>query len=282
MNASNSGTGIRWAFNSATIMHCPWEEELKLWEEFGWRAAEVWYAKMEPQLTAGATLNQLADQMRDAGVSPVGVCAGFAYTSAHRDDEAQEYSALEKMLDVTATIGSPALTTVIIGEPSDDLVLEYSYIADKLHRLAEMAAARGVRINLEFLGDAPINRTLGSGIELVNRVNHPALGLLFDFCHYYVSASHIEELELLPREKLFAVHVDDSPRKPMEQLRSDERCFPGEGRTDVADLIRRLRGEHRYNSYFTVELYDKSIWEMPANEVMQRLSDCLTRLQDHV
>jgi sugar phosphate isomerase/epimerase len=87
-------------------------------------------------------------------VSPIGVCAGFIYTSPQRSDEQQEYSALEKMLDATAALGAPALTTVIIGEPHEDVVQEYSYVADKLHHLAEMAASRGVRINLEFLGDA--------------------------------------------------------------------------------------------------------------------------------
>jgi hypothetical protein len=30
---------IQWAFNSATVMNCGWEEELRLWQQFGWRAA---------------------------------------------------------------------------------------------------------------------------------------------------------------------------------------------------------------------------------------------------
>jgi hypothetical protein len=84
MNKSNPAASIRWAFNSATIMHCPWEEELKLWEEelklweeFGWRAAEVWYAKMQPRLTAGASLNQLAEQMHSAGGVPHWCLRGF-------------------------------------------------------------------------------------------------------------------------------------------------------------------------------------------------------------
>lgn len=268
----------RWAFNSATVMHCPWKEELKLLQEFGWGAAEIWYAKLEPQLHAGRTFDQLAQQMQSAGVLPIGMCAGFVYTSRHRADEAQEYSALEKVLDATAAMKVPSLTVVVLGDPDDDLNTEYSYLADKLARASDMAAQRGVLLNLEFLGDATVNRTLGSGIDLVKRVNHPSLGLLFDFCHYYVSASHLEELKLLPPDKLFAVHVDDAQKKPMECLKSDERCFPGEGRIDVAGLIHHLRTQMHYDKYFTVELYDKGIWEVDPRTVMQRLQQCLLQL----
>src|SRR5206468_3236820 len=105
----------------------------------------------------------------------------------------------------------------------------------------EMAAERGLRINLEFLGGQAINGTLGSGIDLVNRVDHPNMGLLFDLCHYYVTASHMEEMESLRPGRLFMVHVDDAPRRPMERLQSDHRCFPGEGRIDVPGLMNDLR-----------------------------------------
>jgi len=64
---------IQWAFNSATVMHCGWEEELRLWQQFGWRAAEIWFSKIEARLAQGATYEQLAQQMRDAGVQPVGL-----------------------------------------------------------------------------------------------------------------------------------------------------------------------------------------------------------------
>ena len=273
---------IRWAFNSATVMNCGWDEELKLWEKFGWTAAEIWYSKMQPRLATGATCEQLRRQMQDAGVLPIGVCAGSISTAFGARNREQEYSDLAKRLDVTATMGAPSLTVIIDGEAGDDLAQEYSDLIDPLRHVAEMADERGVRINLEFLGGLPINGTLGSGIELVSRVDHPALGLLFDLCHYYVSASHLEELELLPESKLFMVHVDDSPRMPMETLRNDQRCYPGDGRIPVVTLINHFRRRMKYDGYFSVELYDPNIWKLEAEQVMSQLNASLKKIEQRI
>jgi sugar phosphate isomerase/epimerase len=262
-------------------MHSPWEEELQLWQEFGWKAAEIWYAKMQPLLDKGTTLESLACQMKDAGVEPIGMCAGMVWTSPHRSNEKEEYSQIAHLLDATAAMDARALTVVVIGDKPADLVQEHSYLVDKLRRMAEMAAERKVLINLEFLGGLPVNGTLGSGIELVNRVDHPSFGLLFDYCHYYTSASHLEELALLPVGKLFAVHVDDAQIKPMEVLTNEERCFPGEGRIDVGGLTNHLL-RSGYRKYFTVELYDKDIWEMDPRDVLAKLNQSLRKLEEKI
>lgn len=268
---------IKWALNSATIMNSRWDEELLLWEKYGWKAAEIWYSKMQPRLSEGATLESLARQMSDAGVTPVGMCA--AGVSVGVEDRTGELANIVKLLDACAAMKVPALTIIIGGKTSDDLAADYDSLIDPLHKTAEFAAERGVKINLEFLGGEPINGTLGSGIELVNRVNHPAFGLLFDLCHYYVSASHLEELQLLDKGKLFQVHVDDSPRLPMEKQRSDKRCFPGEGRIDVVGMLRHLRSNAGYSGYYTVELYDPEIWTLPADETMTKLATSLRRIE---
>lgn len=273
---------IQWAFNSATVMNCGWEEELWLWQQFGWRAVEIWHSKIEARIAQGATYEQLARQMRDAGVSAVGACAAGVSTAAAGCDRAQEFGALAKQLDATAAMGSPSLTVIIDGEVGGDLAQAYSDLIAPLRRVAELAAERGLKINLEFLGGVPINGTLGSCIDLVNRVDHPALGMLFDFCHYYVSASHLEELQLLQPNKLFMVHVDDAPHLPMERLRCDQRCMPGEGRIPVDYLIGHLRRQINYQGHFSVELYDPGIWELEPHTVMSRLAASLKKIEQRM
>jgi len=279
LSTSDSRHQLKWAFNSATIMHCPWEEELRLWEEFGWRAAEIWGSKIQPRLDAGETTHQLSRQMADAGVTPIGLCAGFLSADPAAWDKERE--GLSRNLDLTQAMGAPSLTVVIVGGRGEDIVEDYRVLAKKLRDTADLGQERGVRINLEFLGGLPLNGTLGSGIELVNRVDHSHLGLLLDFCHYYASSSHIEELELLAPDKLFVVHVDDAQRKPMEALSNEDRTFPGEGRINLPVLFQTL---HRYgfNGYYSVELYDKGIWALPPREVMTRLRASLTQLESQM
>lgn len=261
---------LKWAFNSATVMNLPWGEELRLLEKFRWSAAELWYDKAKARLDAGETCAQLARQLKDAGVKPIGMAAAVLWTASEGHDAAEENAELERRLDVTAALDAGALTVVILGKVGPDLGQEYCRLADKVRAAAGLAAARKLRLNVEFLGGLPIVGTLRSCIELLKAVDHAAAGMLFDLCHYYTSASHIEELALLPPKKLFLVHVDDARSKPMEALKNDERVFPGEGMMDVPGLLRQLRRIANYGGYCSLEIYDKEIWKLPPEEAFKR------------
>ncbi len=262
-------------------MHCPWDQEVKLWEQFGWSDIEIWASKINAQLERGDTLAALKRQMEDVGARPIGMCAGAIGPDPQESTRCRELGEMEKLLDLCASMGSPALTVVMFGDAGDDLPAANTILVDKLHAIAVLGEARGVRINLEFLGGLSINGTLGSGIEFVNRVDHSHFGLLLDFCHYYASASHLEELEQLAPEKLFMIHLDDAQKLPMERLGNEHRCFPGEGRINVAGMMRTLN-QYGYSGPYTVELYDKDIWAMDPVEVMTRLQQSLRVLESQL
>lgn len=273
--------GIQWAFNSATVMNLPWADELKLLEEFGWRAAEVWFDKWTAALKVGQakSFSELATQCRSAGVEPIGTCVGLLWTSTCDKSWESEAAHLIERLDFTAEIGASAMAIVVIGKPADDLAAEYDFVTERLRLAAEIAAQRDIRLNLEFLGGLPLLGCLNSGIDVVNAVDHPNLGLLFDLCHYYVSRSHLEDLNLLAPGKLFGIHVDDAVRKPMESIGNEERCFPGEGRIQIAPLIKQIQSITSYNGPLTVELYAKDIWALDSRFVFERLRDTLRELE---
>lgn len=275
---------IKWAFNSASIMNCPWEDELLLWQEFGWSAAEIWYSKLEPMLAKGYSFDQLAHQMSDAGVKPIGMCATFIATpSTEKDDpEGLELIDIVRHLDAAEAIGAESLTVIADGAIGESLASEYKLLVPKIRKFAEMAAERDLKLNLEFLGQSSVNGTMGTCIELVNAVDHPSLGMLLDFCHYYVSASHIEELSLLSPEKLFMVHVNDVRRFPMEIIQNEQRCFPGEGRMDVVGMINHLHNVAQYDGYYSIELFDKDIWKMDPRDAMQKLAASLQEVEEKV
>ncbi len=259
-------------------MNSSWSEELDLWKEFKISHVEVWASKVDAFLATGGTYEQMRRQLGEAGVTVVGLAFASLSTSNDPEQTQREMDALGKRLEMAVALGAPALAVIILGEVQEDIAKDYACVAEKLRKASEMAASRDIRLCLEFLGGYGINGTLGSCIELINQVDHPACGLLFDLCHYYTSASHLEELTLLPSEKLFMVHIDDSSRLPMERLSSERRCFPGEGRIDVPNMMRAL---HRfgYRGYYSVELYDRGIWKMDASEVMSRLSCSLKELE---
>jgi 2-keto-myo-inositol isomerase len=273
---------LNWAFNSATVMKLNWDEEFRFWERFGWKAVEPWYDKVTDAVKAGRTVASLAKQMKDAGIKPIGVAPAITMTRSSKPDVKAEEAAWAQRLDVTAELGAPALTFIALGELSKDHASEYAYLSERFRLAGDMAAQRGVRVNLEFLGTLPVNGTLGAGIDMVREVNHPAVGMLFDLVHYYVSASHAEELVNLPAGKMFHVHVDDSPRLPMEQLTNDFRVFPGEGRIDTPGLINLVRKLTKFDGWYGIEIYDNRIWALDPVEVFERTAKSVEFVESRI
>jgi 2-keto-myo-inositol isomerase len=273
---------LKWAFHSFTLpWDVPWAEELRLLERYDWSAAELSYDKVKARLDVGETCSQLARQLREAGVRPIGMLPGILWTDAEGRDAAEERAELQRRLDVTAELGAGALLVVPVGKV-DDLPQEYAILADKLVALSDMAAARDLRLNVEFVGGWPILGTLRSCIDLLQVVNHPAAGLLFDLCNYYSGPSHLEDLVLLPPEKLFLVHVDDARKKPMEALGNEDRVFPGEGMLNVPGLLREIRRMTDYDGYFSLEILDKEIWKLPPDEVFARAEQGVRHVEERL
>ncbi len=266
---------LKWAFASASVMNLGWDEEFNLWKKFKWRAVELWFDKVKTCMDQGRTCAELGGRLYDEGIAPIGVGPAAVWTVASAHHPGHERHELLERMDVTVALGAPMLTLVVLGRSGGDLAGEYHRLADKLRGVAEMAAGRRLRLALEFIGGYEVNGTLGSAIELVRRVAHPALGLCLDLCHYYTSASHLEDLALLPKKKLFLVHVNDAQRRPMEVLGCEHRTFPGEGRIDVPALLSDIKRRTRYDGHYSVELYDKDIWALPPREVFKRTADSM-------
>jgi sugar phosphate isomerase/epimerase len=263
---------LKWAFASASVMNLPWDEEFKLWKKYKWKFVELWFDKIKVCMEAGRTCGELGRQMHDAKITPVALGPAAVWTVAENHHPGQERRDLLERMDVAVALGCPSLTICILGRSGGNLALEYKRLPEKLRVAADMAEARRLRLNLEFIGGAAVNGTLGSCIDLVRRADHPALGLALDLCHYYTSASHLEDLALLPKKKLFLVHVSDALPLPMEVLGCEHRTFPGEGRIDVPALLAEIQRRTRYDGFYSVDLYSKPVWEMEPREVFKRIA----------
>jgi sugar phosphate isomerase/epimerase len=270
---------LEWAMSSATVMNVPWDDEFALWKKYKWKSVELWYDKIKACLDAGRRLSDLLHQLEDAGVRPVGLAPGVVWAPGGGHDPTLERDELQRRMDTALALGAPRLAVMIVGKPASNLAAAYSRLTETLRGVATMAEARGLTVALEFIGGLPINGTLGTCIELVRGVDHPALGMLLDLCHYYASASHIEELNLLPEKKLFLVHVADAQKRPMEVLGCEHRTFPGEGRIDVPNLLGEILRRTKYDGPLCMELYDRGVWAMDPKEVFKRTAASIKMIE---
>lgn len=100
-----------------------------------------------------------------------------------------------------------------------------------LAKAAEAAGKAGVRLALEPLNrfETDIVSTISQGIEIVDHVNNPALGLLLDSFHMNIEESSISEAIRAVGNRI--VHV---------QANENHRGFPGTGHLPWSDIARAL------------------------------------------
>jgi len=136
--------------------------------------------------------------------------------------------------------------------PNED---ERARCAEVLHAAAEEARGAGIRMAVEFLNrfECYFLTTAAEARELVRRVDHPALGMLYDTHH-----AHIEEKDTGTSIRDCAgeiahVHVSEN-----------DRGIPGTGQVAWDEAFRALE-EIGYDGWLVVEAFSRLDPEFAAN-----------------
>ncbi len=169
----------------------------------------------------------------------------------------------ERKLDVMVALGAPmmlACSNVQPGALNDD-----ARAAADLHALAERAAARGLRVGYEALAwGRHVNRWRHSW-RIVQRADHPALGLILDSFHVLAVGDDLVGLDQVPADKLFFVQIADAPMMSMDVLSWSRhyRNFPGQGQLPVAQFVAAVL-DAGYDGPLSLEVFNDEMRAAPA------------------
>jgi sugar phosphate isomerase/epimerase len=187
--------------------------------------------------------SEIRSTLEARGLSAVAIGSGAAAMQSglnllHADEgvAARAVTRLDELIEFAAAVGAPLVTLGSFrGKLASVGAGGRSRLAGVLHRAAERAAAAGVRLALEPLNryEADLVNTAEQGLEFVEQVGHPALGLLLDTYHVNIEEASWEApfRRLMQADRLWHVHLGDNNRLP-----------PGRGMIDFAALLRTLRG----------------------------------------
>jgi sugar phosphate isomerase/epimerase len=123
---------------------------------------------------------------------------------------------------------------------------EAPYLAENFARFCDQAAARGIRVDLEFTPIWGIH-DLRTAWEVVRLADRPNGGILIDTWHFVRSGYDIELLRFIPGERLATVQLADGGQEPrggnllMDSLR--HRSMPGEGDFPIVPILEVLRSK---------------------------------------
>ena len=141
--------------------------------------------------------------------------------------------------------------------------------AADLREMAERAARRGLRVGFEALAWGRHTNRWRQAWEIVQRADHPALGLILDSFHTLCLGDDLVGLaQAVPAEKLFFLQLADAPRLSMDPLSwsRHHRSFPGQGELPVAGFLRDVLAAG-YRGPISLEIFNDEFRAAPSRRI---------------
>ncbi|MDX8438955.1 bifunctional sugar phosphate isomerase/epimerase/4-hydroxyphenylpyruvate dioxygenase family protein [Mesorhizobium australafricanum] len=146
----------------------------------------------------------------------------------------------ERKFDLMGELGAPLM--LVCSNVGTDVPDDDGRAAAQLYELAERAARHQLKIGYEALSWGTQVRTFDRAWRIVEKANHPHLGLILDSFHTLALPDDWSSLPGLPGQRIFFVQLADAPRLGMTPLTLSRhfRSFPGQGDLDVPAFLQAV------------------------------------------
>jgi sugar phosphate isomerase/epimerase len=273
------------SLNPVTIAPCNYEKSLQIASQAGFDGIGLRFNLIRDYLNSGHTIAEaksllIASKLK---ATEMGFLSGWMFKGGiplagkrARTGETDEQliQEMELLFEVTKEFGSPPITALAeLNETGfiQNAIKEFGWLCDQ-------ADKHGLKLMLEFAGSAPqINRTKVAW-ELVKESGRKNAGLLLDSFLMFMKDLYLEDLELLPGDRIFTVHVSDAIDKPRRELNMlKDRLIPGEGVIPLVPFIKEIKRKG-YDGYYTIEIFNEEFQKKDPLEIAIRARSAVEKL----
>lgn len=239
--------------------------------ELGYDGVEL--MTKDPAQLDGASIRRWLDENH---LELAGLCTGHVYGEDKLGlvdvDPAicrQAMARLKSFVDFIATyFGEGALVNIGrsrgLGYPNEATRTQ-DRMEEAFRELADYALPRGIRLVLEPITVHQANyiHTSQDGIAMVERVNHPAFGLMLDVYHMNIEDVNIYDSFREADEHCWFIHFCDNNRK-----------WPGSAHLDFEQIVNVLN-EIGYDGYVSTEILPWPDPDTAAQSAIESLRRCI-------
>lgn len=183
-----------------------------------------------------------------------------------RQDEATFVSTLPKLESACRFAAETGCKVALLGVPpsSERPRAEQARIyRERLKKCCAVLDEYSIRLALECI--TPLHTRRAHPYEFIfdntemldfGLTVSPNIGLVLDSWHWHHGGSNPESVLRIPADRIFDVHLSDSPPDPPEDIRDSQRRLPGEGVIDLK-LFFQLLDAKAYSSAIAVEIFGR-------------------------
>jgi sugar phosphate isomerase/epimerase len=248
----------------------PFEERVAAAAGAGFAAMGLYVREYQRLRTEGATDADLRAVLDTHGMRVVEIEAlrGWAATGPERE----AYLADERAVFAMSDALGPGHHVQVIGPYTgtlDDGAEAFAGVCDR-------AAEHGLCAAIEFLPEMSNIPDADTAMDIVARAGRANGGICLDTWHHVRGANDDDMLRRVPPERIFAVQIDDGPRRRVDADYYTDctryREVPGEGEFDLVGFL-QLLADMGVRVPLSVEVISTALLEQPAGEIARRLYD---------
>ena len=135
--------------------------------------------------------------------------------------------------------------------------------------LLDMGKRIGILPSMEFLGFVDGIKNVASAWAIASGTGDPKAKLVADVFHMIRGGGSVDDLLLVPGDRMSCFHINDVPAKPDPLTQTDaDRVMLGEGIADLPRVIANLRAI-KYHGPISLELFNPLLWVQDPYEVVK-------------
>ncbi len=254
-----------YCLNASTIRPTPLLEKIRIAQEAGYQAMELWNNEVNDYLAAGGSMPELKTALGDAGLKVLSMIALHGWISAEGDAYATVLDECERRMAQAAELNCPY---VIASPPREIVNLEHA--SKRYAELLRVGRRFGVRPSMEFLGFASGIKTAAGAWAVAAGTGDPDATVVADVFHLIRGGGSVDDLLSLSGNRIAMFHINDVPTEPPTAIQTDaDRVMVGEGTADLPRVIANLR-TIGYRGPLSLELFNPTLWEEDPAEVARR------------
>jgi len=259
----------RLAIHTITVKPLPFDRMLSKFVSAGVHGITIWPDAVE---TAGA--QEAAKMLGDTNLRVCALARGgfFPALDAHTRQQALDMN--RERIDLARALGAPVLVLVCGAVKGQPLKTSRAQIGEGIAAILPHAEQAGVRLAIEplhpmYADDRCAINTLKTANDVVDAMDHPALGVCVDVYHTWWDPDLPAQIERAgKRGSLFAFHVCDW-RTPTRNLYTD-RGLMGEGCIDIP-AIRGYMEAAGFDGMHEVEIFSDEYWAMDQEAYIDKI-----------
>ena len=249
------------SLNDFTIRQAPFHERFAIAQEAGFKGVEFQieearnYAKKHKGMRSVLEFLQVYNLRFDQSLM-----LWDCFSTKHLKDRARFMHNAELVFRDTKYLGGEVVLACTTFEPVD-----INTASDIFAEMCDMAGEFGLKLALEFIGWAETIKNIKTAWYIVDKAGRKNGGILVDTIHLYFGGSSLIDLEELPSELLFTVHLSDAcnSKSPVIEIARHHRLFPSKGEIPIIEILSIIR-DKGYSSSFALEIFNDEYLKRPV------------------